>query len=502
MTMRYLFFFLMFAASAFGQGQGVSMRASGGFGTNSTFVGTNVIFPNGVITKGANTNNYFLSESVITELHGGIVDSCVTLGGNVNIVGGHTAVAIGGGGNRVVGDGTVVIGSKFSTNLGDYATAIIGGRDNFLGQMITGVMIGGQRNFLEGDNSVNVGGFLTRIDNDNSVVAGGILNQITAVQGFIGGGRTNTIELGGTDSFILGGRSNTVTAANAGIIGGFNVVNNTANSVILGGAVTVVGVQSNLNLAGTGVRFLQADANGKIAAVQSTNLTSGGSGIQAGWTQWSAHPNWWLGILPDEDGNSSIITATNSVSTHTSFRITTGSGDDGGAFKIWNSSNNRVLDTDDGTLRDGTGKRSVDWSNRTLNGSGGDLDVGLDWENRRLISSSGAFLAEWFGESLVLTRVSGGVVMTQNTTATATFNTDGYAETIYDDDATTIASLTINLPSTTSNGEILRYVTKAIITSVTVNGTVSIGASVTSLAANSSVAWQAINDSGTFIRIQ
>lgn len=91
---------------------------------------------------------------------------------------------------------------------------------------------------------------------------------------------------------------------------------------------------------------------------------------------------------------------------------------------------------------------------------------------------------------------------TSNTTSSVTFNTNGLAETVYDNSASTIASLTINLPSSTVAGQICRYVTKATTTVVTVNGTVSIGAAITTLAANSSVAWQAVSTSGTFIRIQ
>lgn len=98
--------------------------------------------------------------------------------------------------------------------------------------------------------------------------------------------------------------------------------------------------------------------------------------------------------------------------------------------------------------------------------------------------------------------VTGLVVTTSNTTATATFNTAGRSETIYDNSASTIASLAINLPATTVAGQILRYVTKGVATIVTVSGTVSIGAAVTTLAANASIAYQAVDTAGTFIRIQ
>ncbi len=98
--------------------------------------------------------------------------------------------------------------------------------------------------------------------------------------------------------------------------------------------------------------------------------------------------------------------------------------------------------------------------------------------------------------------ITGLFLTTQDTTSPATFNTNAQNETIYDDSGSVLANLTINLPATTIAGQILRYVNKAGATLVTVNGTVSIGAAVTTLAANASVAWQAVDGAGTFIRIQ
>lgn len=123
-----------------------------------------------------------------------------------------------------------------------------------------------------------------------------------------------------------------------------------------------------------------------------------------------------------------------------------------------------------------------------------------------LNASGGSGQTLWVKESGVNT--TGGWVpygnpkMTANTTATATFNTVGYSETIYDTSSSTIASLTITLPAITVAGEICRYVTAGVATIVTVSGTVSIGAAVTTLAANSSIAYQATDNAGTFIRIQ
>jgi len=94
------------------------------------------------------------------------------------------------------------------------------------------------------------------------------------------------------------------------------------------------------------------------------------------------------------------------------------------------------------------------------------------------------------------------VLMTANSSATVTFNAAGNSETQFNVSLSTIASLTINLPTTSIPGEIVRYVSAAAATSVAVNGTVAIGAALTSLAANSSVAWQAVNASGSWVRIQ
>lgn len=98
--------------------------------------------------------------------------------------------------------------------------------------------------------------------------------------------------------------------------------------------------------------------------------------------------------------------------------------------------------------------------------------------------------------------INGLFLTTLDTTSPATFNTTGQHETIYDNSGSVVANLTINLPATSVTGQILRYVSKAGATIVTVTGTVSIGTALTTLAANSSVAWQAVNTTGTFIRIQ
>lgn len=93
-------------------------------------------------------------------------------------------------------------------------------------------------------------------------------------------------------------------------------------------------------------------------------------------------------------------------------------------------------------------------------------------------------------------------LITLNNTSTFSFNTSGLNETIYTTNGSLISAGTINLPSITATGETLRYVCKSGVTLVTLNGTVLIGSTLVSLSADSSVAYQAINTTGSFIRIQ
>lgn len=105
------------------------------------------------------------------------------------------------------------------------------------------------------------------------------------------------------------------------------------------------------------------------------------------------------------------------------------------------------------------------------------------------------------GQGIVPGVITGFWKITQNQTGTATFNTNNQNEHTYDDDVLPLANLTINLPATTVAGQVLRYTSGPGATSVTVNGTVSIGAGVTTLAANATVSWQAIDGAGTFIQL-
>lgn len=93
-------------------------------------------------------------------------------------------------------------------------------------------------------------------------------------------------------------------------------------------------------------------------------------------------------------------------------------------------------------------------------------------------------------------------VMTANSTGTITFNSDSKPETIYNTSSSIIASAAITLPTSSAPGQICRYVTAGAVTTVTMaGGTVDAGAALTTLLANSSVAWQS-NASGHWIRIQ
>lgn len=95
----------------------------------------------------------------------------------------------------------------------------------------------------------------------------------------------------------------------------------------------------------------------------------------------------------------------------------------------------------------------------------------------------------------------GSSLMTLNTTATAGYNSVGNSETIYNTNSSTLSTLALTLPTTTSVGQVCRYITNGIVTTLTVTGTVVIGAAVTSLAALQSISFQAINTTGSFVRL-
>lgn len=93
-------------------------------------------------------------------------------------------------------------------------------------------------------------------------------------------------------------------------------------------------------------------------------------------------------------------------------------------------------------------------------------------------------------------------LITLNNTSTFSFNTSGANETIYTTTGSLISTGTIALPSSTLTGQTLRYVTKSGITLVSVTGTIVVGTTLSTLVAGSSVAWQAVNTTGSFVRVQ
>lgn len=95
----------------------------------------------------------------------------------------------------------------------------------------------------------------------------------------------------------------------------------------------------------------------------------------------------------------------------------------------------------------------------------------------------------------------GQALVTLNNTATASFNVLGVSETICNTSGTTISAVTLTLPSTSAIGQIVRYVSKSAVTTLTVSGTVTVGATITSLTTNQTIAYQAINTTGSYIRI-
>lgn len=146
---------------------------------------------------------------------------------------------------------------------------------------------------------------------------------------------------------------------------------------------------------------------------------------------------------------------------------------------------------------DGSGNVTVNGGVASLNSSSG----GATFASGSIIldGSTGAIICQG---ATINGAVAGLYTMSLVTSSPATFNSVGRNETIYDTSGSVLSNLTIVLPTSTVAGQILRYVSKAGATLVTVTGTVSIGAAVTTLAANASVAWQAVDGSGMFIRIQ
>lgn len=93
-------------------------------------------------------------------------------------------------------------------------------------------------------------------------------------------------------------------------------------------------------------------------------------------------------------------------------------------------------------------------------------------------------------------------VMTSNTTGTITFNSSSNDEHIYNTSGSTIASATITLPTASRAGQIVRYSTDGVITSITMaGGTVDTGTAPPSAAVGNVFIWQS-NINGHWIRLQ
>ena len=89
------------------------------------------------------------------------------------------------------------------------------------------------------------------------------------------------------------------------------------------------------------------------------------------------------------------------------------------------------------------------------------------------------------------------------TSGTVTASTSYWNETVYLSSGSTIASITIALPSTgTLVGQIYRIHTKSIVTTLSVTGGSFADTAVVALTAGQTIAYQAQSTSGAYIRIQ
>jgi hypothetical protein len=92
-------------------------------------------------------------------------------------------------------------------------------------------------------------------------------------------------------------------------------------------------------------------------------------------------------------------------------------------------------------------------------------------------------------------------IVTANSSSVITFNSNSKTETIYNTSNSTISTATITLPTLSSIDQIARYLTAGTVNSVTMSGaSVVIGVNPSSIAANGSIAWQAVT-SNTWVRL-
>lgn len=94
-------------------------------------------------------------------------------------------------------------------------------------------------------------------------------------------------------------------------------------------------------------------------------------------------------------------------------------------------------------------------------------------------------------------------VGTVNTSGTVTFNVNGMTETQANTGVSVISALTITLPTISSIGQHLRYFSADVVTTITVTGGTTVyGTGLTTLPANGTACWEALDAGGTWMRIQ
>jgi len=94
------------------------------------------------------------------------------------------------------------------------------------------------------------------------------------------------------------------------------------------------------------------------------------------------------------------------------------------------------------------------------------------------------------------------VEISSATSGTVTATTTYWNDTVYLSSGSTITSITVALPSSTSVGQTFRIHSKSIVTALTVSGGSYLDSAVTSLIAGQTIAYQATTTGGAYIRIQ
>lgn len=145
----------------------------------------------------------------------------------------------------------------------------------------------------------------------------------------------------------------------------------------------------------------------------------------------------------------------------------------------------------DGILYGSGFSTSLDWNNRLAKTADGSTDV-INWAS---VSDFGVSVLAASGAIVTTSAATSGTVAFTNPTG----NLD---ETIYLSSASTILSITIPLPTTTRSGQIFRMVSKSAVTTLVISGgSIVSGTNPSTLMAGGSVAFQAINTTGSCIRL-